>query len=189
MRLFSVACRAAEQKMADLFTGELHVRERLELEAHADGCARCGTALSDLAAISVALDRAYAPMRMRGTQLSPARARLAARIEPRPSAAWWRVGFVGRLSEATMALGFAALMLGGAMDLAVQPGAIPNAPSVIQDYFRAQPPAEETAYVRWLRWHATAADFGPAFGYPLGGESEAQEISNQNDWLSTGAPR
>jgi hypothetical protein len=36
-----------------------------------------------------------------------------------------------------------------------------------------QPPAEETAYVRWLRWHATAADFGPAFGYPLGGESAA----------------
>ena len=41
MRLFPVGCRAAEQKMADLFTGELHVRERLELEAHADTCARC----------------------------------------------------------------------------------------------------------------------------------------------------
>ena len=190
MRLFSVACRAAEQKMADLFTGELHARERLELEAHADDCGRCGTALRDLAAISVALGRAYAPMRMRGTLLSPARARLAARTPPRPSAAWWRVGFVGRLSEATMALGFAALILGGAMDLAaVRPGVITSAPSVIQDYFRAQPPAEETAYVRWLRWHATAADFGPAFGYPLGGESEAREISNQNDWLSIGAPR
>jgi anti-sigma factor RsiW len=175
--------------MADLFTGELHGRERLELEAHADGCGRCGTALRDLAAISVALDRAYAPMRQRGTLLSPARARLAARIEPRPSVAWWRVGFVGRLSEATMALGFAALILGGAMDLAVQPGAKPSAPSVIQDYFSAQPPAEETAYVRWLRWHATAADFGPAFGYPLGGESEAELISNRADWLTIGAPR
>jgi anti-sigma factor RsiW len=190
MRLFSVGCRAAERKMTDLFTGELHARERLELEAHADGCARCGTALSDLAAISIALDRAYAPMRRRGTLLSPARARLAARLEPQPSVAWWRVGFVGRLSEATMALAFAALIVGGAMDLAVaRPGAIPSAPSVIQEYFNAQPPAEETAYVRWLRWHATAADFGPAFGYPLGGESEAREISNQSDWLSIGAPR
>ena len=188
MRLFRVACRAAEQRMADLFTGELHARERLELEAHADGCGRCGTALRDLAAISVALDRAYSPMRQRGTLLSPARARLAARIEPRPSVAWWRIGFVGRLSEATMALGFAALILGGSLDLAVQPGAIRAAPSVVRDYFRAQPPAEETAYVRWLRWHATAADFGPAFGYPLGGEFEAQQISNQNDWL-IGAPR
>ena len=189
MRLFSLACRAAEHKMADLFTGELHPRERLELELHADGCASCGTALRDLAAISVALDRAYAPMRQRGTLLSPARARLAARLEPQPSVAWWRIGFVGRLSEATMALGFAALILGGALDLAVQPGAIPTAPSVVRDYFRAQPPAEETAYVRWLRWHATAADLGPAFGYPLGGELEAQQTSVQNDWLSIGAPR
>lgn len=191
MRLFSVACRAAEQKMADLFTGEVHPRARLELEAHADGCARCGTALRDLAAISVALDRAYAPMRRRGTVLSPARARLAARIPEQPSVAWWRIGFVGRLSEATLALGFAALIVGGAMDLAVVPsGAVPSTPSsVIQDYFRAQPPAEETAYVRWLRWHATAADFGPALGYPLGGESEAQEVSRQNDWPSISAPR
>lgn len=175
--------------MADLFTGELHARERLELEAHADGCARCGTALRDLAAISVALDRAYGPMRQRGTLLSPARARLAARLEPQPSLAWWRVGFLGRLSEATMALGFAALILGGALDLAaVQRGAVPAAPSVVQDYFRAQPPAEETAYVRWLRWHATAADFRPAFVYRLG-ELEAEQIRNQNDWLSIGAPR
>jgi hypothetical protein len=189
MRLFSVACRTAEQKMADLFTGELHARERLELEAHADGCVRCGTALRDLAAISVALDRAYAPMRHRGTLLSPARARLAARIEPQPSLAWWRVGLVGRLSEATMALAFAAVIFGGSLDLAVRPDVAPAAPSVIQDYFREQPPAEETAYVRWLRWHATAADFAPAFGYPLGGESEAEQISSRDDWLSIGAPR
>jgi anti-sigma factor RsiW len=175
--------------MADLFTGELHARERLELEAHADGCARCGTALRDLAVISVALDRAYAPMRHRTTLLSPARARLAARVEPRPSVAWWRVGFVGRLSEATMALAFAALVVGGSLDLAVQPSVNQTPPSVIQDYFRAQPPAEETAYVRWLRWHATAADFGPAFGYPLGGEFDAKQVSNQDDWLSTSAPR
>ena len=189
MRLFSVACRSAEQKMADLFTGELHARERLELEAHADDCTRCDAALRDLAVISVALDRAYGPMRQRTTLLSPARARLAARVEPQPSVAWWRVGFVGRLSEATMALAFAALIVGGSLDLAVQPSVVRTPPSVIQDYFRAQPPAEETAYVRWLRWHATAAHFGPAFGYPLGGEFEAAQVSNQNDWLSTSAPR
>ena len=191
MRLFSVACRAAEHKMADLFTGELHPRERLELEAHADVCARCDTALRDLAMISVALDRAYAPLRQRSTLLSPARARLAARVEPRPTTPWWRVGFVGRLSEATMALAFAAIIVGGALDLAVKPGVIPSAPSasVIRDYFRTQPPAEETAYVRWLRWHATAADFGPALGYPMGGESEAERIGNQDAWLSSGAPR
>jgi anti-sigma factor RsiW len=190
--LFSVACRAAEQKMADLFTGELHARERLELEAHADSCARCDAALRDLAMISVALDRAYAPLRQRGTRLSPARARLAARVEPRPTGLpWWRIGFVGRLSEATMALGFAALVLGGSLDLAAQPGVVPSAPSVsvIRDYFRAQPPADEADYVRWLRLHSTAAQFGVAFGYPLGGELEAEQISRQDDWLTTGAPR
>src|SRR6266511_4433962 len=136
MRSFSVACRTADQKMAELFTGELDARERLELEAHADGCVRCGAALRDLATISVALDRAYAPLRRRGTLLSPARVRLAARAEPQSTVPWWRIGFVGRLSEATMALGFAALVLGGSLDLAVKPAPvvvpIAAAPSIIR---------------------------------------------------------
>lgn len=173
--------------MADLFTGELHARERLELEAHADGCARCDAALRDLAMISVALDRAYAPMRQRGTLISPARARLAARAEPRPHVAWWRVGFVGRLSEATMALGFAALILGGSLDLAMQPGAIPAAPSVIRDYFRRQPPTEEAAYVRWLRLHG--GDIGLAVGYLIGGQFDVEQDTSEYDSLRTGAPR
>src|SRR5467141_5141913 len=105
MRLFPMACRAAEHKMADLFTGELHPRDRLELEAHADSCARCDAALRDLTTISFALDRAYAPLRQRGTLLSPARVRLAARVDPSVTVPWWRAGFIGRLLEATMALG------------------------------------------------------------------------------------
>lgn len=189
MRLFPVACRAAEQKMADLFTGELHPRERLELEAHADGCARCDTALRDLAMISVALDRAYAPLRQRGTLLSPARARLAARVDPRPTSPWWRVGFVGRLSEATMALGFAALVLGGSLDLAVQPTVTPTAPSVIRDYFRTQPPTDEAAYMRWFRLHAIVTDVTPAVVYPIGGPFDVEQAGSEDDWLNTGAPR
>ena len=193
MRIFPVACRAAEQKMADLFTGELHPRERLELEAHADGCARCGVALRDLATISVALDRAYAPMRHRGTLLSPARVRLAARVEPRETVPWWRIGFVGRLSEATMALGFAALVLGGSLDLAavktdVAPAAVP---SVIREYFRTQPPAEETAYLRWLRFQlrAIGADPVQAVRYPVGGQFDVPQFNSEDDQLRTGAPR
>jgi anti-sigma factor RsiW len=191
MRIFSVACRAADQRMADLFTGELHPRERLELEAHADGCARCGAALRDLATISVALDRAYAPLRQRGTLLSPARVRLAARVEPSVTVPWWRAGFVGRLSEATMALGFAALVLGGSLDLAVKHEVTPVAPSVIRDYFRTQPPAEETAYLRWLRFQlrAIGADSIPAVRYPVGGQFDVAQFSNEDDRLSTGAPR
>lgn len=190
MRLFDVACRAAEQKMADLFTGELHARERLELEAHADDCARCGTALRDLAVISVALDRAYAPMRQRTTLLSPARARLAARVEPRPSVAWWRVGFVGRLSEATMALAFAALVVGGSLDLAAQPSAIPAPPSVIRSYFRTQPPTSETASVRWVRvqLRAIGAIALPTHGYSVE-LFGAASISIEDDRLSAIGPR
>jgi anti-sigma factor RsiW len=188
-----MACRAAEHKMADLFTGELHPRDRLELEAHADSCARCDAALRDLSTISYALDRAYAPLRQRSTLLSPARVHLAVRTEPTPSAPWWRVGFVGRLSEATMALGFAALVLGGSLDLAVKPDVTPtaSAKTVIKDYFKTQPPAEETAYVRWLRFQlrAIGAATGPAVRYPVGGQFDVEQYSNEDDWLNSGAPR
>jgi anti-sigma factor RsiW len=174
--------------MADLFTGELHARERLELEAHADGCPRCDAALRDLTTISVALDRAYAPLRQRGTLLSPARVRLAARVEPVVSVPWWRAGFIGRLSEATMALGFAALVLGGSLDLAVQSSAVHSPPSIIKDYFRTQPPADETAYMRWLRLRAIGLEIGPAL-YLVAGQSDLPDAGADSDWLSTGAPR
>ena len=200
MRLFGVACRAAEQRMADLFTGELHPRERLELEAHADGCARCGVALRDLATISVALERAYAPLRGRTTSLSPARARLAARAEPTTSVPWWRIGFIGRLSEATMALGFAAVVLGGSLDLAavqhdgadaIQPSSAVAPPSIIEDYFRAHPPTEETAYLRWLRFQLRVIGAEPVqhVRYPVGGQFDVPQFSNEDDQLRTGAPR
>lgn len=198
MRTFHVACRAAEQKMADLFTGELHPRERLELEAHADGCARCGAALRDLATISVALDRAYAPLRQRGTLLSPARVRLASRAEPAATVPWWRVGFVGRLSEATMALAFGALVLGGSLDLAVKTDQSTAAPSVsvqtqsiIRDYMRTQPPYDETAYLRWLRFQlrAIGAEAPQSVRYPAGGQYDVVQFSYEDDQLSTGEPR
>jgi hypothetical protein len=183
--------------MADLFTGELHLRERLELEAHADGCTRCGAALRDLATISVALDRAYAPLRQRSTLLSPARVRLAARVEPQTTVPWWRSGLIGRLSEATMALGFAALVLGGSLDLAAKqqevttPAAAVAAPSIIKDYMRTQPPYEETTYLRWLRFQlrAIGGDAGPVVRYPVGGKFDVAQYNNVDDMLRAGAPR
>jgi anti-sigma factor RsiW len=183
MRIFRVECQAAEQRMADLFTGELRAREQLELEAHADGCARCNAALRDLATISVALDRAYAPLRQRGALLSPARVRLAARASPNASIPWWRVGFVGRLSEATMALAFAALVVGGSLDVAVKPdvavkaeAATSSEPSVIRTYMRTQPPAEETAYLRWfrVRFRTIVADPLPAL--PSRGRFDVEQV-------------
>jgi anti-sigma factor RsiW len=180
--------------MADLFTGELQPRDRLELEAHADSCLRCDSALRDLSTISYALDRAYAPLRQRGTLLSPARVHLALRAKTAPSTPWWRVGFVGRLSEATMALGFAALVLGGSLDLAVKPDVIAPvaaAPSVIKDYFKTQPPTDETAYLRWLRFQlrAIGAAAAPAVRYPVGGRFDVAQYASEDDWRSSGAPR
>jgi anti-sigma factor RsiW len=175
--------------MAELFTGELRARERLELEAHADACARCDAALRDLATISVALGRAYAPLRRRGTLLAPARVRLAARATPDASVPWWRVAFAGRLSEATMALAFGALVLGGSLDLAAQPEAMVPKPSVIRAYMRTQPPAEETAYLRWLRFQfrVIGADSVPAVRYPAGGQFDVEQPSAE--YASRNGPR
>ncbi len=200
MKIFGVACRAAEQRMADLFTGELQTRARLELEAHADRCARCHSALRDLATISVALDRAYAPLRGRATLLSPARVRLAARTEVRPNVRGWRVGLVGRLSEATMALGFAAIVLGGSFDVTNVDGsassagtgpivAEPPARSVIRDYFKAQPPRDETAFLRWIRFHVVTTVASPVVRVPVGGQLDYAPITTEDDSLPIGAPR
>ena len=73
--------------MSTLLAGGVGPRERADIEAHATRCARCGTALRDMVAMSVALDRAYAPLRARSASLSPARVRLAMRVvQPIPVA-------------------------------------------------------------------------------------------------------
>ncbi|HEV8229094.1 MAG TPA: hypothetical protein VGQ86_03970 [Candidatus Limnocylindria bacterium] len=179
MKIFSVSCRSAEQKMAELFTGELAHRERVELESHAARCAHCDGTLRDLATISVALDRAYAPLRQETTALSPARVRLVTRPDREVAVPWWRSGLIGRFSEATLALGFAALAIGGSLDLARPATVDVTPPSVIRDYFRAQPPSEETAYLRWLRFQlrTVTGDPGPIVRYPVGGQFDVEQIA------------
>ena len=193
MRLFSVACRAAEHKMADLFTGELHPRERLELEAHADICTRCDTALRDLAMISVALDRAYAPLRQRATLISPARARLAARAEPRPTTQWWRVGFVGRPVRGDDGPRVRARSSSVAFSIwPVKPGVVPSAPSasVIQrllPHAAARPRRPRTcAGSAGTRPRPTSARRSDT---RWAASPRPSAISNQDAWLSSGAPR
>ena len=62
--------------------------------------------------------------------------------------------------------------------------------SVIKDYFKTQPPAEEGAYVRWLRFQlrAIGTTSAPAVRYPVGGQFDVAQYSTEDDWLSTGAP-
>ena len=92
-----------------------------------------------------------------------------------------------------MALGFAALVLGGSLDLAVKPDAIPSAstPSVIKDYMRTQPPYEETAYLRWLRFQlrAIGGASAPAVRFPVGGQFDVEQFTSEDGSFNTGAPR
>jgi hypothetical protein len=56
---------------------------------------------------------------------------------------------------------------------------------------RTQPPYEETAYLRWLRFQlrAIGAAAVPAVRYPAGGQFDIEQRTNEDDWLNTGAPR
>jgi hypothetical protein len=182
-----MGCRAAEQKIVALVAGELAPADRVALEAHGARCARCGDALRDAVSTSLAIERAFAPLRARTAALSPARVRLATRApEPEPRPSW--TGIFGRLSEATMALGFAALMLGGSLDV-VRPGSIATPPSILQQYFRTQPPYDEQGYARWMRLQLrTVQPDAPAVRYPVGGTYDVDEPVPYGDGKRVGQP-
>ncbi len=184
-----MGCHAAEQRIAALVTGELDAGGRLELEAHAARCLRCDEALRDAALVSTMLDRIYAPLRKRSTLLSPARVRLAVRApEPALAPSWLRIGMLGRLSEATMALGFAALLLGGTLDAPVPVSPV-SPPSVLREYFRAQPPADDQGYLRWMRLHAPAVpDAVSPVRLPAGGIFDGEPGGGNDDgWRVAGS--
>ncbi len=88
--------------------GELPARERFETEAHAAACPRCASAMRDLGATAVALERAYAPLRDRCVPLSAARVRLAIRTPDRPSRVVRYARLTAKLNEIAVA---AAVML------------------------------------------------------------------------------
>jgi len=97
-----------------------------------------------------------------------------------------------------MALGFAALVLGGSLDLAARPddttaasAATAQTQSVIRDYMRTQPPYDETAYLRWLRFQlrVIGAEVTQTVRYPAGGKFDVTQYSNEDDLLDAGEPR
>jgi len=177
-----MGCRAAEQTIVDLIAGELDSADRRELDAHAQRCPRCGAALRQAVATSLLLERAYRPLRARTAALSPARVRLVTRApqpEPRPS---W-LGIFGRLSEATMALAFAAVMVSGTFDATPSQSSV-SAPSVLRDYFRVQPPADDQGYIRWMRLRAPIGAFERDVRYPAGGMYDIDSQGAADDgWL------
>ncbi len=116
-----MSCRATQERMSALLAGAADQRERAETLAHASRCARCGIALDDFVATSVALGRAYAPLRQRGVALSPSRVRLALRV-PQPVPAAVRFNRLSaRITELGLAAAVTAFAFVGSASVAPRP--------------------------------------------------------------------
>jgi anti-sigma factor RsiW len=153
MKLFSRDC---ESRQTAYLAGadRLGTRERIALEAHAATCADCADALRNSRPIDAALRGAFAPLRERRTIIAPGRVRLA--VGPRSAAAtnpWLRAPrFVGRLAEVSVMVGVTLFAVGSSLGPTTSStSSLTSTHSVLQQYFRAQPPLGEVDYVRWLR--------------------------------------
>jgi hypothetical protein len=148
-----MTCQATQERMAAMLAGAVGQRERVDIETHAARCARCGTVLRDVVFASVALDRAYAPLRARTVALSPARVRMTLRI-PEPALASTRFSrFTARLTEFGLAAAVTAFAFAGSASVADE--------HTIVDEAAAPEPATTATHVtagtddqyvfRWLR--------------------------------------
>ncbi len=152
MNLFSRGC---ESRQAAYLLGadRLSARERIALETHAASCAECADALRNGRPVDVALRGAFAPLRERRTIIAPGRVRLA--VGPRSAAAtnpWLRAPrFLGRLAEVSVMVGVTFFAVGTSLDPSTRPTSLTPTHSIVQEYFRAQPPLGDIDYVRWLR--------------------------------------
>jgi hypothetical protein len=152
MKLFSRGC---DSRQAAYLAGadRLGARERVALEAHAATCADCADALRNGRTVDVALRGAFASLRERRTIIAPGRVRLA--VGPRSAAAtnpWLRAPrFFGRLAEVSVMVGVTFFAVGSSLGPTTQPSSLTSNRSVVQEYFRAQPPIGEIEYMRWLR--------------------------------------
>ena len=176
-----MGCRAAEQRIVALIAGDLERKDRLELDAHAQRCARCDDALRQAVSTSLLLERAFRPLRLRTVALSPARVRLATRA-PQPAPQPSLFAPFARLGEATMALAFAAVMVSGTFDATPSQSSV-SAPSVLREYFRVQPPADDQGYIRWMRLHAPIAAYEQYIRYPAGGMYDIEPRGSSGDVL------
>ena len=153
MKFFSRGCESSESAYL-VAADRLGPRERVALETHAASCLDCADALRNSRPVDAALRGAFAPLRERRTIIAPGRVRLA--VGPRATAAtnpWLRAPrFFGRLAEVSVMVGVTLFAVTSSMDFSSRPAPATTSPrSVLQDYFRAQPPLGDIDYVRWLR--------------------------------------
>lgn len=137
--------------MAALVSGGAGRRERLELESHARRCGRCATALNDLAAASIALDRAYAPLRATTVAISPARVRLALLV-PEPTPLGLRVTRVtARLTEVALAAAVTAFAFVGSASVSPKPAIVDETAVETVAPARVSTGVNDESFIRWLR--------------------------------------
>lgn len=112
--------------------------------------ARDQLTLREQLALEGALDVAFARLAARRSTVSAARVRAAVRwgVAGRAAPRRMPVAIAARVAGYLFAASFAALLVAGP---ARAPADEPRRPSVIEAYFRAQPPTDEAAYLRWLR--------------------------------------
>jgi hypothetical protein len=153
MRFFSRGCESLEAAYL-VDASRLGARERVALEAHAASCAECADALRNGRPVDAALRDAFGALRERRTIIAPGRVRLAVGpTAPVTTNPWLRAPRVlGRLAEVSVMVGVTLFAVGTSLEPATHSTSpLTSAPSVVQNYFRDQPPVGEIDYVRWLR--------------------------------------
>jgi anti-sigma factor RsiW len=147
-----VTCQTIQERISVMLAGGASGRERLDVEAHAERCARCATTLRDYVATSVALDRAYAPLRAHATRISPARVHLAMRIpEPVPATARFS-RITARITEFGLAAAVTAFAFVGSASVAPQHAIVDEAatPEAVSPT-HVTSGGDDQYFLRWLR--------------------------------------
>ncbi|HEY7623869.1 MAG TPA: hypothetical protein VIA63_02465 [Candidatus Limnocylindria bacterium] len=157
-------------------SGRLSIGERIDIERHAIGCSDCADALRNARPVDVALRTAFAPLRERRTIVAPGRVRMAVGYRRPAATGWLRMPRIfGRLAEVSVMVGVTMFAVGSAIEAPAQQPAPAEEHSILQAYFRAQPPFDEIDYFRWLRLvkpdGTTETD---ATRLPVGGKFDAE---------------
>jgi hypothetical protein len=152
MNIFARGCESREAAYLS-GTEPPGAGERLALEAHAASCAECADVLRNSRPVDLALRDAFAPLRERRTIIAPGRVRLAVGPAPAPATnPWLRAPrFVGRVAEVSVMVAVTIFAVTTSLEPSTRPTSIAPTHSVVQEYFRSQPPLGDIDYVRWLR--------------------------------------
>ena len=158
-----MACGLTQEGIAVLLAGAADERDRLDIEAHTRSCARCAAVYRDYVATSVALDRAFAPIRDMNVSLSPARVRLALRV-PQPVPTSLRFSrVVARVNEFALAAAVTAFVFIGAGSVAPNPAITDEAApasDVLTPNMHVGISSDDQSFIRWFRIgrYATLSD-------------------------------